>query len=300
EVNIEKTRIHGKGSCQKVTGIVVNEKVTLERKKRRQLRAIMHNIEKKGHLSANIENDPFFKERIHGMLSFAKMVDPKFAKPLIVTYQMTDWTAFERQTQILKEDELIERSLKKSTNAIYIKFDEMGFFKDIERIPPSQPIEDVLTRLSSLREKCGEHSKENCRDCLAKQKNLYHGCMKFILGHYTGTTGGHHHGHEMFDISATTEVHGEEMDVAFLLKARDDTNTGNSLLAQFIDNFDSDVNQVISIVSPVAINRGTNSRIKVIVREMDSDKYLCLILRQEMIRILYDFGKKYPKVYSFK
>ena len=44
-------------------------------------------------------------------------------------------------------------------------------------------------------------------------------CMKYILGQYTGTTGGHHHGHEIYDMKAVTDYNGENIVVAFLMKS---------------------------------------------------------------------------------
>ena len=76
DINTNKTRIIGKGARQKVTGLVVNEKVTLGRQKKKMLRAVLHNIKKKGPVEANIYNDPFFKERIQGHLSFANWKGP--------------------------------------------------------------------------------------------------------------------------------------------------------------------------------------------------------------------------------
>ena len=112
-INWDKVRLHGRGSSQRVTGLVVNDKVTLGRKKKKELRAIVHNIVKNGHTAANKDNDPFFKERIFGHLAFAKMVEPEFACLLLDKLKCVDWASYDKDLADLREGELIVRSLEK-------------------------------------------------------------------------------------------------------------------------------------------------------------------------------------------
>ena len=112
-INEEKTRVLSRGSQQKVTGLVVNDKVSIGRQKKKTLRAIVHNILKNGAEIENRENNPFFKEKIFGELAFAKMVDPDFANPLIEKLKCFDWISYDEEMTDSREDELIIRSHEK-------------------------------------------------------------------------------------------------------------------------------------------------------------------------------------------
>jgi retron-type reverse transcriptase len=113
KINWDKVRLHDRGSSQRVTGLVVNEKVTLGRKKKKWLRAIVHNIVNNGHLAENKDNDPFFKERIFGHLALAKMVEPDFAESLLDSLKGVDWDSYYENLADLKKSELVVRSLEK-------------------------------------------------------------------------------------------------------------------------------------------------------------------------------------------
>ena len=112
-INWDKVRLHGRGSSQRVTGLVVNDKVTLGRKKKKELRAIVHNIVKNGPEIENRENNPFFKEQIFGKLAFAKMVEPDFANSLINSLKYVDWEDYYKHLADLRKSELSIRSLEK-------------------------------------------------------------------------------------------------------------------------------------------------------------------------------------------
>ena len=135
-VNEEKTRLHSRGSRQKVTGLVVNDKVSIGRSQKKILRAIVHNILKNGCEIENREKDPFFKEKIFGKLAFAKMVEPDFANPLIKKLKCFNWASYDKQTIDSRESELIIRSLEKKSyhkpvDAIQIIESESDFLKAI-------------------------------------------------------------------------------------------------------------------------------------------------------------------------
>jgi len=73
-----KTRIMKKGSCQEVTGVVVNEKASVNRKELKKFRALLYQIEQSG-----LEGKSWHGKRdnlmavIWGYANFIKMVDPK-------------------------------------------------------------------------------------------------------------------------------------------------------------------------------------------------------------------------------
>lgn len=112
-INWDKVRLHDRGSSQRVTGLVVNDKVTLGRKKKKKLRAIVHNIVKNGPEAENRENNPFFKEQIFGKLAFVKMVEPDFANPLLNSLKCVDWEDYNKDLVGLRKGEVSVRSLEK-------------------------------------------------------------------------------------------------------------------------------------------------------------------------------------------
>ena len=78
-IHPEKTHVMRKGNRQKVTGLVVNEKINIERTKLRRFRALLHNIktigwkEQKWGKAVNLIN------AIEGYIQFIKMVQPETA-----------------------------------------------------------------------------------------------------------------------------------------------------------------------------------------------------------------------------
>jgi hypothetical protein len=232
KINEDKVRLHDRGSSQRVTGVVVNDKVSLGKNKKKTLRAIVHNTVKKGPIVANRENDPFFKERLFGYLGHAKMVDPDYAISLINFLKEVNWKLYDQNSKVSKESELNKRSLRKDPYFNGIPFQDLGFFKRIEDMPQEEwTREGFIGQLDSLREECGEHKKENCRDCLRIRKKMYEKCMKYLLGYYIGNTGGHHHGHEVYDIAGETDLYGDDVFVAFLAKS----NAEKKIKRKFVD-----------------------------------------------------------------
>lgn len=114
-VNIKKTRVLSRGSRQKVTGLIVNDKISIGRIKKKNLRAIVHNIFLNGPEKENRNKDPFFKEKIFGELAFAKMIDSNFANPLITKLKTVDWDNYNKKIAELREGELQIRSLEKKS-----------------------------------------------------------------------------------------------------------------------------------------------------------------------------------------
>ena len=72
----EKTRIMRRGRAQLVTGLTVNDKVSLSRQRRRELRAILHNTVRAGLSKENRANHPNFAAYLSGCVAYLRMVDP--------------------------------------------------------------------------------------------------------------------------------------------------------------------------------------------------------------------------------
>ncbi len=295
EINYEKVRIQGRGSCQLVTGLVVNDKVSIGRKKKRIIKSLVHKISENGSIEANETNNPFFKEMVYGLLSFTNVVEPEFAQPLIEKINSIDWKEFNETYASSQKSEIIERSFKKCPSIKRVLFNELGFFKGIELIPEKELTKDFLDELNILKEKCPDHKKENCQDCLLIKELSYETCMKYILGHYIGSTGGAHHGHEVYDVGEITEYEDQEVFVAFLMKSKDDTNSKNSLFTQFFDCTENEGIDIISVVSTEDLDHKTILRLQRVMKQFSKKHLYCLILRKEMASIFFSFKKEFSK-----
>lgn len=75
-LNDKKTRLYRKNRCQTVTGLKVNEKVNVDRKFIRSIRAMLHNWQKYGKTRAAIrnKNEQQFVNIVKGKLDFLAMV----------------------------------------------------------------------------------------------------------------------------------------------------------------------------------------------------------------------------------
>jgi len=77
-----KTRVMRRSRRQEVTGVSVNRKLSIPRDELRELRAILHNVAKRGLASQNRESHPDFAAYLRGRVAFACMVDPDRAPKL--------------------------------------------------------------------------------------------------------------------------------------------------------------------------------------------------------------------------
>lgn len=78
-VHPDKTQIMRKGALQKVTGVVVNEKLNIERSQLRKFRALLHNIETNGWKNQKWGKALHLINAIEGYICFVKMVNPQKA-----------------------------------------------------------------------------------------------------------------------------------------------------------------------------------------------------------------------------
>lgn len=295
KINYEKVRIQGRGSRQLVTGLVVNDKVSIGRKKKRTIKSVVHKISENGSIEANETDNPFFKEIVYGWLSYINVVEPEFAQPLIEKMNLIDWKEFNEAYAPSQKSEIIERSFKRCPTIKRVLFNDLGFFKGIKLIPQNELTKEFLKELSLLTEKCSDHKKENCQDCLLIEEIPDEKCMKYILGHYIGSTGGAHHGHEVYDIGEITEYENQEVFVAFLMKSKNDTSSKNSLFTQFFDCTENEGIDIISVVSTEDLDHKTVLRLQRVMKQFSKKHFYCLILRKEMASIFYSFKKEFSK-----
>lgn len=298
-INGKKTRMFSKGSRQMVTGLVVNDKVSIGRNKKKTQRAIVHNILINGPVVENRLNDPFFKERVFGHLGCANAVETEFAKPLIESLKKIDWSHYYEHIKEIKENEIHINNIKRTSKTILVKFDDLGFFQTIAEFPEGEFTMEFKSQLNSLLEKCDTttHGVEACNDCLDIKKEIYKKCMKYIIGHYTGTTGGHHHGHEIYDMEVETEFSGNDIAVAFIMKSgKSNSIKENSIFRQVSKCIRYESIDLITVVTNCNLNHELCEDLKIMIRNhnkgKENEQLYCLIMRNEMKRILYDFNKR--------
>ena len=76
-VNEKKTRVLRRHARQMVTGVVVNDQLSIDRRTVRKLRAILHNAKTTGLEAQNREEIPHFSAWVLGMIAWVESVHPK-------------------------------------------------------------------------------------------------------------------------------------------------------------------------------------------------------------------------------
>ena len=75
-VNETKTRVMRRGRTMEVTGVIVNDKASVDRELLRRLRAILHRAKSEGLDAQNREKLPHFRAWLRGMIAFVGMIRP--------------------------------------------------------------------------------------------------------------------------------------------------------------------------------------------------------------------------------
>jgi RNA-directed DNA polymerase len=82
-VNGKKSRVQRRNTAQQVTGLVVNDKLSVPRKEVRQLRAILHRARTEGLEAQNRGRRPNFRAWLRGMIAYVAMVRPEVGARLL-------------------------------------------------------------------------------------------------------------------------------------------------------------------------------------------------------------------------
>ncbi|MCF6228504.1 MAG: reverse transcriptase family protein [Planctomycetes bacterium] len=90
-VNENKTRIMRRGSQQRVTGVVVNEKTNLPRREFDKIKAIIHNCIKHGPATQNHAQHENFKEHLRGRVAHAQHIGPERGQKLKAMFDSIVW-----------------------------------------------------------------------------------------------------------------------------------------------------------------------------------------------------------------
>ncbi len=89
-LNRRKLHFARRGARQKVTGLVVNERPSVPRSYRRELRAILHNARKTGLEAQNLTGHPHFAQVLRGRIEFVRATHPELADRLLAELDALD------------------------------------------------------------------------------------------------------------------------------------------------------------------------------------------------------------------
>jgi hypothetical protein len=82
-IHPDKVRVLRKGACKEVTGLVVNDKLSIKAKDLDRFRALLYQIEMTGIAGKHWNGSKNLLASIRGYANFINMVDPVKAKPYI-------------------------------------------------------------------------------------------------------------------------------------------------------------------------------------------------------------------------
>lgn len=78
---------------QKVTGVVVNSRVNIDRDDFDRLKALLHNCLTRGVSTQNHEQHADFSQHVLGRIGHVKLLNPARGEKLLALYRQVDWTA---------------------------------------------------------------------------------------------------------------------------------------------------------------------------------------------------------------
>jgi retron-type reverse transcriptase len=90
-LNFRKTRVMTRHARQRITGIVVNEKLAVPRAEIERLRAILHNCHRHGPSSQNRDSHPDFRAHLHGRVAWIRSLDPAKGARLQALLDRVHW-----------------------------------------------------------------------------------------------------------------------------------------------------------------------------------------------------------------
>jgi retron-type reverse transcriptase len=90
-VNFRKTRIMKASTCQRVAGLVVNERPNIQREDYDRLKATLTNCIRYGAESQNRNHHPNFRRHLEGKIAFVSMINKEKAKKLLALLKQVRW-----------------------------------------------------------------------------------------------------------------------------------------------------------------------------------------------------------------
>jgi hypothetical protein len=90
-LNFRKTRVMPRSARQRITGIVVNDKLGAPRAEVERLRAILHNCRRHGPATQNRDGHPDFRSHLRGRVSWVSSLDPTKGARLQALFDQLQW-----------------------------------------------------------------------------------------------------------------------------------------------------------------------------------------------------------------
>jgi RNA-directed DNA polymerase len=81
-VNEKKSRVQRRSTAQMVTGLVVNDRVSVARSEIRRIRAILHRARREGLEAQNRDRHPNFSAWLQGKIAYIRMANPVIGRRL--------------------------------------------------------------------------------------------------------------------------------------------------------------------------------------------------------------------------
>ena len=91
QVNPRKTRVRGASTRQAVTGIVVNDRLNLQRREYDRLKAILHNCVEHGPAGQNRDGHPDLRAHLLGRITWAATLNPARGERLMAEFRRIRW-----------------------------------------------------------------------------------------------------------------------------------------------------------------------------------------------------------------
>jgi RNA-directed DNA polymerase len=90
-LNFRKSRVMTASDRQRITGIVVNDKLSVSRTNLDQLRAILHNCARHGPASQNRDDHADFRAHLRGRIAWVASLDPAKGARLRAIFDQVHW-----------------------------------------------------------------------------------------------------------------------------------------------------------------------------------------------------------------
>jgi retron-type reverse transcriptase len=90
-VNFRKTRVMTASARQRITGIVVNEKLSVPRDEIERLRATLHNCRRHGPATQNRDGHADFRAHLRGRVAWISSLDPRKGARLHDMFEQIHW-----------------------------------------------------------------------------------------------------------------------------------------------------------------------------------------------------------------
>jgi len=90
-VNRRKTTVRRAGERQRLAGVVVNDRPTIDRREYDRLRAILTNAARHGPSGQNRDQHPDFRAHLLGRVAWVRHLNPRRGERLLATFAQIDW-----------------------------------------------------------------------------------------------------------------------------------------------------------------------------------------------------------------